>query len=211
MAAVSLSNPHAPDPPPSPGDGASDVPAWPADATPLTPGESLEAANLPPGMYQALRAVAAALLRHERPDHTLQPTALVHEAFMRLNASASLPESARSDEGAFRGLAAATMRRILVDHARRHRADKRGGNRLRVELPEASIEGPEPLELLALDEALIELAQHDARKARVVELRFFGGLTGEEIARMLDVSRTTAESDWFMARAWLRRRLGGAA
>jgi len=191
--------------------GGIDDAAMPRDITPTTPAAAKEVASeaaLPSELYASLRAVAAALLRRERPDHTLQPTALVHEAFLRLRSSATLPESMSSDESAFRGLAATTMRRILVDHARRHRADKRGGGRVRVELPEASIDGPQPLELLALDEALEELAKHDPRKARVVELRFFGGLTGEEAGRLLGVSRTTIESDWFMARAWLRRRLG---
>ncbi|MFO0784424.1 MAG: ECF-type sigma factor [Phycisphaerales bacterium] len=159
---------------------------------------------LTPQAYAALHQVAGALMRRERPDHTLQPTALVHEAFMRLaGAEAAL------DECAFRAVAAATMRHILVDHARRHTAEKRGGSRIRIELPEVSVDAPDALELLALDEALTELAELDERASRLVELRFFGGLTGAEAAAVLGVATSTADADWALARGWLRRRLEG--
>jgi RNA polymerase sigma factor (TIGR02999 family) len=166
--------------------------------------------GLTPEAYAALHEVAGALMRRERTDHTLQPTALVHEAFMRMRALERVPEARHdgpSRECAFRTLAAGTMRRILVDHARRHRADKRGGGRIQVDLPEVSVRAPEPLELLALDEALEALARLDERKARVVELRFFGGLSGHETAAVLGVAVSTADADWAFARAWLRKRL----
>jgi RNA polymerase sigma-70 factor, ECF subfamily len=164
--------------------------------------------------YAALYEVAGALMRGERRGHTLQPTALVHEAYLRLRGSGEpLTELAEADqgEGGFRALAATAMRRILVDHARRARADKRGGQWQRLDLPEASIEPRDPAELLALDEALAALERLDVRKARVVELRFFGGLTGEQVADMLDVATSTVDADWAFARAWLRRRMEGAA
>lgn len=159
---------------------------------------------LTPQAYAALHQVAGALMRRERPDHTLQPTALVHEAFMRLaGADQAL------DEHAFRAVAAATMRHILVDHARRHTAEKRGGSRIRIELPEVSVDAPDALELLALDEALTELAALDERASRMVELRFFGGLTGAQAAAVLGIATSTADADWALARSWLRRRLEG--
>jgi len=148
--------------------------------------------------------VAASLLRRERIDHTLQPTALVHEFFLRVRGQV---DAAALNETLSR--AAATMRRILVDHARRRATEKRGSGRLRVELDQARVVTAEPPDLLALDEALAELGRLDDRKARIVELRFFGGLTGEEAAEVLGIARSTADADWFMARAWLRRRLAG--
>ncbi len=175
------------------------------------PCDATSVAGLPPEIYRELKAVAAALLRAERPGHTLQPTALAHEAFLRLGDRLGDAYRGESGEIGFRALAAAAMRRILVDHARRRAADKRGGGWLRVELPEATVEAPEPLELLALNEALEELGRLDERKARVVELRFFGGLTGDEAAGALGIARSTVEADWFMARAWLRKRLAGTA
>jgi len=162
------------------------------------------AASLPEPLYRELRQVAAALLRRERSDHTLQPTALVHEFFLRMRGQVDVDRAAET-----LGQAAATMRRILVDHARRRAADKRGAGRLRVAFDESLVVSPEPLELLALDEALRALAALDERKARVVELRFFGGLTDEEAADVLGIARSTADADWFMARAWLRRKLAG--
>ncbi len=161
-------------------------------------------------LHGELRDLAAALLRRERRDHTLQPTALVHEAYLRLGDRLGIAWRSENGEAAFRALAATAMRRILVDHARAHTADKRGGGWIRLDLPEASLEAPEPIELLALHEALESLAALDERKARVVELRFFGGLTGDEIADALGVARSTSEADWFFARAWLRKRLLGA-
>lgn len=170
--------------------------------------------GLTPEAYAALHEVAGALMRQERRGHTLQPTALVHEAFLRMSAAgASLADGAQAvvDEHSFRAIAATTMRRILVDHARRHTADKRGGGWVRVELPEVSVHAPQAVELLALDEALEALAQLDARKSRVVELRYFGGLSIPEAAHALGIAPSTADADWAVARAWLRRRLEGAA
>ena len=158
-------------------------------------------------IYRELKLVAAALLRRERSGHTLHPTALVHEVYLKLADRLGDAWEKSGSEAAFRSYAAEAMRRILVDHARKRAAEKRGGGLVRIELPEASVEAPEALELLALDEALGELARLDPRKARVVELRFFGGLTGEETATVLGVARSTAEADWFFARAWLRQRL----
>ncbi|MBL9119868.1 MAG: sigma-70 family RNA polymerase sigma factor [Phycisphaerae bacterium] len=166
-----------------------------------------DATALSATLHSELRDLAAALLRRERRDHTLQPTALVHEAFLRLGERLGPTWREEHGEAAFRALAATAMRRILVDHARAHTADKRGGGWMRIELPEAMVEAPEPVELLALHEALEALAQLDPRKARVVELRFFGGLNGDEVAETLGVARSTSEADWFMARAWLRKRL----
>lgn len=171
------------------------------------PNEALTpSGSLPEPFYRELRQVAASLLRRERTDHTLQPTALVHEFFLRMRGQVNVEQA-----GQTLAQAASTMRRILVDHARRRNADKRHGGRLRVALDESLVVSPEPPELLALDEALQELAALDERKARVVELRFFGGLTGTEAADVLGIARSTADADWFMARAWLRRRLAGAA
>lgn len=169
--------------------------------------------GLSPEAYATLHEVAGALMRRERRDHTLQPTALVHEAYMRMRTPlrGGAPAISIEDERAFRALAAATMRHILVDHARRHTADKRGGGWVRVELPEAAVDTPPALELVALDEALRELAALDDRKARVVELRFFGGLSTHETADVLGIAHSTADADWAMARAWLRRKLEGAA
>lgn len=153
-------------------------------------------------------------MRRERHGHTLQPTALVHEAFIRMK-SGDTPltplEGEAAEECSFRANAATTMRRILVDHARRHSADKRGGAWVRVELPEVSVKAPEALELLALDEALGELAALDERLSRIVELRFFGGLSSVEAARVVGVSLSTAEADWSLARAWLKRRIDGSS
>lgn len=171
--------------------------------------------NIPEGMtpeaYAALHQVAGALMRRERHGHTLQPTALVHEAFMRMQAARVAPATDQPDEQSFRALAATTMRRILVDHARRHTADKRGRGWVRVELPEVSVQAPEAVELLALDEALEELAQLDERKSRVIELRYFGGLSIQETAVAIGIAPSTADADWSVARAWLRRRLEGTA
>ncbi|MFO0828986.1 MAG: ECF-type sigma factor [Phycisphaerales bacterium] len=162
-------------------------------------------------MYAELRRLAGSLLRNERVDHTLQPTALVHEAYLKL---ADETGTRWRDPTQFRALAATAMRRILVDHARGHRAAKRGGanlERRRVELDELTDATPNhAAELLALDEALARLAELEPRQARVVELRFFGGLTLEEVATVLDVSRATVTNDWAVARAWLSRAMDEA-
>lgn len=155
-------------------------------------------------VYDELRRLAAAYLRRERADHTLQPTALVHEAYMRLAAQDGVDWRNREH---FIGVAAEMMRRVLVDHARGHRRGKRWGG-LRLPLAEADgfAEG-EAGDLVALDEALRRLARRHPQKSRIVELRFFGGLSIEETAGILGVSDSTVERDWKFARAWLAREL----
>lgn len=161
--------------------------------------------RLVPIVYDELRRLAGAYLRRERADHTLQPTALAHEAWMRL---VDATKVVWRDRAQFLAIAARTMRQILVDHARAHRAQKRGGDAVRVTLSDAPAGFGRPdLDLLAVDEALHALAELDERKARVVELRFFGGLTETEAAHALGVSQTTVENDWRFARAWLAGRL----
>jgi RNA polymerase sigma factor (TIGR02999 family) len=154
-----------------------------------------------PLVYEELHRLAAHYLSRERPDHTLQPTALVHEAYLRLINQRHVDWRNRAQ---FLGVAAGAMRRILVNHARDRAAAKRGGNRERVSISliEAPSGGPD-VELIALEEALEQLAALDARKARVVELRFFGGLTTDEVAEVLEISRATVEREWSFARAWL--------
>jgi RNA polymerase sigma factor (TIGR02999 family) len=163
-------------------------------------------------VYDELRAIAGGYLRRERRDHTLQATALVHEAWMRLAAPG---EDGWEDRRHFIGCAAHVMRQILVDHARGHGRQKRGGDRLKLTLdPDVTpptTGGPDALDLLALDEAMNELAALDERKARLVELRFFGGLSADEAANLLGIARSTAAEEWRMARAWLGRRLRGEA
>lgn len=167
--------------------------------------DSPAAAQYMPMIYEELRRLAAWYLASERPDHTLTPTALVHEAFIRL-VDAAVTE--RLDRVHFLAVASTVMRRVLVDHARAHGADKRGGQRCRITLhgDVAVTSGPD-LDFLALDEALRRLTELDERQARVVELRFFGGLTVEEVAEVLGVSKRLVEGEWAMARAWLRREL----
>jgi RNA polymerase sigma factor (TIGR02999 family) len=147
-----------------------------------------------------LRGLAAAYIRRERSDHTLQPTALVHEAYMRLVDQTKVESPSRAQ---FFGIAANLMRQILVNHARHHRAAKRGGGN-KVALEEFAGATPaRGVDFLALDEALDKLAQLNPRQSRIVELRFFGGLTEEEIAEVLEVSAITVKRDWRVARAFL--------
>jgi RNA polymerase sigma factor (TIGR02999 family) len=159
--------------------------------------------RLTPVVYQELQQLARRCMAGERKDHTLQPTALVHEAFLRL-VDARVPWR---DRVHFFAVAARILRRILVDHARaRGRAKRRGGQR--VDLDDVVLVSPEPpRELLALDAALSDLAAHDPRKADVVELHFFGGLTHEEIAEAVAVSPATVDRDLRLAKAWLRREM----
>ena len=154
-----------------------------------------------PLVYDELHRLAVNYLRRERPDHTLQPTALVHEAFLRLINQREVDWRNRAQ---FLGVAASLMRRILVNHARDRAAAKRGGERERVSLSlvEVPSGGPE-VDVIALEDALERLAALDERKAKVVELRFFGGLSTEEVAEVLGVSRATVEREWSFARAWL--------
>lgn len=158
-------------------------------------------------VYGDLRRIARGALARERSGHTLQPTALAHEAYLDL---AEQRRAAWQGRGHFLSVAALAMRRILVSHARRRAAGKRGGGALRVTLPQDLAAVEAEVDLVALDAALDALAALDPRQARVVELRYFGGLTIEETAAALGVSPATVKVDWSMARAWLRRRLEGA-
>ena len=162
-------------------------------------------------LYDELRRLAAAELRRERPGHTLQATALVHEAFLRLSRSDGLQGL---DPPRVKALAASTIRRVLVDHARARLSDKRGGGAARITLGDTcQLTAGREVHFLALEEALEKLAGLDPRQHRVVELRFFGGLSIDEAAGELGVSARTVNEEWRTARAWLRRELGrqGAA
>jgi RNA polymerase sigma-70 factor (ECF subfamily) len=169
----------------------------------LQNGRPAVASQLTPLVYNELRRLARHQMRHERPDHTLQATALVHEAYLRL---VNLPERTWQNRTHFIAIAAQVLRRILIDHARARRTAKREGAWHRVPLEEPLLLTDEQSdELVALDEALERLAQFDARQSRVVELRFFGGLTVEETAEALGISPKTVKRDWSVARAWLHR------
>jgi RNA polymerase sigma factor (TIGR02999 family) len=158
---------------------------------------------LMPVVYDELRRLAAHYLRSERQGHTLQPTALVNEAFLRLVGQ----QTEWQNRNHFFAVAASSMRRILVDYARQHLAEKRGGGE-KISLDEAFVFVRErPQEFIAIDEALSELAATDERRARVVELRFFAGLNNEEIAKILGIHSNTVLRDWNLARAWLRTRI----
>ena len=168
-------------------------------------GDDSAVRRLMPLVYDELRALAESYLQRERPDHTLQATALVHEAFVRL---VKQDEVEWQNRAHFFGIAAQMIRRILVDHARGHDRAKRGGGRQRVRLDEdVVLLEDRDLDLLAVDEALRKLADFHHRAAQVVELRFFGGLTREEVADFLKTSLRTVGDDWRLARAWLRREL----
>ncbi len=162
--------------------------------------------ELMPLVFDQLRELAVAYFRQQPSDHTLQPTALVHEAYLRLVDQASLEWKDRSH---FLGIAARAMRQVLVDYARQRNAEKRGGDRVRVPLGMdlAKKSKSKDLDVLWLAEVLEELGDLHARQARVVELRFLGGLTIDEAAEVLGVSPKTVEADWYGARAWLRRKL----
>lgn len=158
-----------------------------------------------PLVYEELRRRAAHYLRRERPGHTLQPTALVHEAYLRL---AGPNRMAWTDRAHFLAVAAQAMRRVLVDHARTKRAGKRWGHRVQVPLEEGvATSQPREVDLILLDESLDELGALSPGQARLVELRYFGGLTTEEAAHVLGVSHATVERRWNLARAWLFRRV----
>jgi len=162
--------------------------------------------KLMPLVYSELHRLAGNYLRRERPGHTLQPTALVNEAYLKLIDQ----ENARwQNRAQFFGVSAQLMRRILVDHARAHQADKRGGSdQQRLSITSAGQLTAKPeTDLLPLHEALQELAAIDPQQSRIVELKFFGGLSIEETAEVLGIGHATVERDWKMARAWLRRRL----
>ena len=167
----------------------------------LTNGKRDAVDALLPLIYGELRSLAANYLRRERVDHTLQPTALVHEAYLRLIDQTHVNWQNRAH---FFGVAAQMMRRILVDHARAHLAEKRGGEFQKVPI-DGTIDPPLelPSELVALDDALVELATFDEMKSRIVELRYFGGLTVEETAEALGVTPVTIKRHWRLAKAWL--------
>jgi RNA polymerase sigma factor (TIGR02999 family) len=169
-------------------------------------GEQHALDELAPLVYRELRGLAAAYLRRERPDHTLQPTALVHEAYLKLVDQAHVETENRAH---FFAIAANLMRQILVNHARHRRAAKRGGGNKVVLEDDAAAVQPREIDLIALDEALDALSRLDPRQGRVVELRFFGGLTEEEIAGVLGVSEITVKRDWRIARAALYQHLRG--
>lgn len=173
--------------------------------TALAPGPQPE--QLAALVYDELRTIARRYLKHERVDHTLQPTALVHEAYVRLVDETRVTWKNRAQ---FLGVAAQIMRRILVDHARAHRAKKRGGAVEMLALEDSTdFAGNDNVDLVALDDALQDLAAFDQRQSRIVELRFFGGLTVEQIAQVLDISPRTIRREWRVARAWLRREIFG--
>lgn len=166
---------------------------------------ALQTEGLVASAYSTLRELARCYLRRERSDHTLQPTALVHEAFLQLS---SAEQFQWQDRHHFIGFAARTMRQILVRHAKRRTALKRGRPRSRKTLDESHLpEEPRERSLLLLDQALDDLAGFDARASRVVELRFFAGLTNLEVAELLGVAEITVRRDWSAARSWLNRYL----
>lgn len=158
-----------------------------------------------PTVYEELRRLAQSYLRRERGDHTLQPTALVHEAYLRLVDQRSVDWR---DRAQFFGIASEMMRRILVNHARERRAAKRGGGATRISLDDAlDFFHKRDLDLVELDDALRDLTSLDPEQGRIVELRFFGGLTVEETADVLEVSPATIKREWSLAKTWLRREM----
>lgn len=168
--------------------------------------EALE--DLMPLVYRELKRIARNFMRRQRVGHTLQTTALVNEAFVRLVDSDKVNWQDRSH---FFAMSARLMRRVLVDAARRKNSEKRGGERVQVTLGEAvRSTDPDQVDVMAIDEALTRLAKLDPRQCQVVELRYFGGLTEDEIAETLDVSSRTVRRDWKLARAWLYRELNAA-
>ncbi len=166
-------------------------------------GDALE--RLTPLVYQGLKRLAGKRLQGERPGHTLQPTALVHEAYMRL---VDLRHVEWQDRSHFFAIAAQAMRRLLVDHARKHRSAKRGGADRKLSLDEVGeLSATRAPDLVALDDALTSLAEIDPTKASIVELRFFGGLSNQETAKVVGCSRSTVVRHWRMAKAWLHSEL----
>ena len=167
--------------------------------------ESLD--KMMPAIYDELRRQAARYLRREQPGHTLQTTALIHEAYVRLVDQRNVQWQNRAH---FFGIAAQMMRRILVDHARTKKRAKRGGSDIKVSLDDTTVavQGQD-LDVVAVDEALTRLAKVDEQQSRVVELRFFSGLTVEETAEVMGISPATVKRDWSMAKAWLHRELSG--
>lgn len=172
----------------------------------LQAGDDESLAKLLPLVYNELRSLAAALLHHERANHTLQPTALVHEAYLKLTAGND--QLSWQNRAHFFGIAANSMRQILVNYAKAQRRQKRGGGQTLIALDDSvSFSYAQDLDVLALNEALETLAQLDGRQAKIVELRFFAGLTLEETATVLEFSTATVSREWDMARTWLYRQL----
>ncbi|HMN96606.1 MAG TPA: sigma-70 family RNA polymerase sigma factor [Phycisphaerales bacterium] len=173
----------------------------------MSEGDPAAAEDLLPVVYEELRRIAAAAMRQERADHTLQPTAIVHEAYLRLIGGQPVKWQGRAH---FMGVAAGAIRRVLIDHARRTRTAKRGGDRQRVTLAEQPDDrratGTE-VDLLDLHAALERLEAVNPRQSRVVELRFFGGLTNEDVAEVMGLSRSTVSDEIAFARAWLAKEL----
>jgi RNA polymerase sigma factor (TIGR02999 family) len=161
-----------------------------------------------PYLYSELRKLAASQLKFENPGHTLQPTALVHEAYLRLADQTRVEWRNRAH---FFAIAAQVMRNILVDHARRHRAAKRGAGGKKLSLDDVDVAIGRPAEIVDLDDALKELAQFDERKARAVEMRYFGGLSIEEIGEVLGISVATVGRELRLAQAWLLRQMTSTA
>jgi RNA polymerase sigma-70 factor (ECF subfamily) len=175
----------------------------------INKGDQNAADKLVPLLYSELRRLAASYLRSERGDHTLQATALVNEAYLRL---VNQREAHWNSRNHFFAIAAQVMRRILVDYARSHGASKRGGSVLKTPLEDAVVVSDDAIEeLAAVDEVLTRLATIDAQQAHIVELRVFGGLTVDEIANLIGVSRSTVKRDWEMAKAWLAREMKRSA
>jgi len=171
----------------------------------LAQGDAKAADELLPLVYEELRSLASACMRSERRDHTLQPTAIVHEAYIRLVQADKMRWQGRAH---FMAVAAAAIRRVLIDHARRVNAIKRGGDQVRIAMDDHLRVAKAPnLDLLDLNESLERLAAMNPRQSRIVELRFFGGLTNEEVAQVMGLSRATVSDEWAFARAWLAREL----
>ncbi len=170
-------------------------------------GDEANAERLMSAVYDQLHRLAASMLRNESPGHTLQPTALVNEAYLKLVDQDRVNWQGKTH---FFAIGAKMMRRILVDHARSKKRQKRGGGMHRIALgDDIQISQGNDEDVLAIEEALQKLAQQDARQAQIVELRFFGGLTVEEVAEVLQVSKRTVEAEWTLLRAWMRRELSG--
>jgi RNA polymerase sigma factor (TIGR02999 family) len=173
----------------------------------IAAGNQAAIGELLPVVYSELRIIAERHLRMETPGHTLQATALVHEAYLKLIKQRN---ASWKDRAHFCSIASQVIRRVLLDHARRKRTLKRGGPAGRVTIDGVPADAPAPaIDLLALEEVLNELSRLDERQARIVELRFFGGLDMPEVAEVLGISVRTAQSDWALARAWLKVRLHG--
>jgi RNA polymerase sigma factor (TIGR02999 family) len=180
--------------------------------TAIEKGDPHAAEQLLPLIYEELRRMAAQKMAQEKPGQTLEATALVHEAYVRLLGSGDAAASQNphwDNRRHYFAAAAEAMRRILIDNARRKQSRKHGGDWQRLDVDADALVAPEPnLDLLALDRALLRLAEHDPLKAKLVELRYFAGLTGDQAAAVLGISASSADRDWGYTRAWLRRELG---